>query len=187
MIWKQINPVTNRTETWRNTDGCYYRKHGRRTARQDRRPMMECKKALTEADGDMAKGRGAAARQAGHQGRQGRPRASRPKAWWPASISGNLGADRSQQRNRLRVQERQLHRHGQCRRQLVAEHNPANIEALGQLAYEQDGFGPTLEDVRKGPDRQDRREHVLPPLQALCRQQPGPLPARLAHWRGGRV
>ena len=34
--------------------------------------------------------------------------------------------------------------------ELVAKHNPANVEALGQLAYEQDGFGPTLEDVRKG-------------------------------------
>ncbi|MBW8466508.1 translation elongation factor Ts, partial [Acidovorax sp.] len=33
---------------------------------------------------------------------------------------------------------------------LVAEHNPADIEALGALAYAQDSFGPTLEDVRKG-------------------------------------
>jgi elongation factor Ts len=34
--------------------------------------------------------------------------------------------------------------------QLVAKHNPADVEALGAVAYEQDGFGPTLEDVRKG-------------------------------------
>jgi elongation factor Ts len=33
---------------------------------------------------------------------------------------------------------------------LVAKHNPADLAALGALAYEQDGFGPTLEDVRKG-------------------------------------
>ena len=33
---------------------------------------------------------------------------------------------------------------------LVAAHNPADVEALGALAYSQDGFGPTLEDVRKG-------------------------------------
>ena len=33
---------------------------------------------------------------------------------------------------------------------LVAEHNPADVEALGLLAYEQDSYGPTLEDVRKG-------------------------------------
>lgn len=33
---------------------------------------------------------------------------------------------------------------------LVAAHDPADIEALGGLPFELDGFGPTLEDVRKG-------------------------------------
>jgi elongation factor Ts len=33
---------------------------------------------------------------------------------------------------------------------LVVKHNPADVAALGEVAYEQDGFGPTLEDVRKG-------------------------------------
>jgi len=33
---------------------------------------------------------------------------------------------------------------------LVAQHNPADIAALSALPYSQDGFGPTLEDVRKG-------------------------------------
>jgi elongation factor Ts len=33
---------------------------------------------------------------------------------------------------------------------LIAKHNPADVAALGLLAYEQDGFGPTLEDVRRG-------------------------------------
>ena len=34
--------------------------------------------------------------------------------------------------------------------QLVARNNPADLAALGALAHSQDGFGPTLEDVRKG-------------------------------------
>jgi elongation factor Ts len=34
--------------------------------------------------------------------------------------------------------------------ELVAKHNPADLAALGALPYSQDGFGPTLEDVRKG-------------------------------------
>jgi elongation factor Ts len=34
--------------------------------------------------------------------------------------------------------------------ELVAKHKPANVEAMGALPYSQDGFGPTLEDVRKG-------------------------------------
>jgi elongation factor Ts len=33
---------------------------------------------------------------------------------------------------------------------LVAEKNPADVAALSALPYSQDGFGPTLEDVRKG-------------------------------------
>jgi elongation factor Ts len=33
---------------------------------------------------------------------------------------------------------------------LIAKHNPADVDALKELAYAQDGFGPTLEDVRKG-------------------------------------
>jgi elongation factor Ts len=33
---------------------------------------------------------------------------------------------------------------------LIAQHNPADLAALGALPYTQDGFGPTLEDVRKG-------------------------------------
>jgi elongation factor Ts len=33
---------------------------------------------------------------------------------------------------------------------LVAKHDPADLTALATLPYEQDGFGPTLEDVRKG-------------------------------------
>ena len=33
---------------------------------------------------------------------------------------------------------------------LVAAHNPASLEQLGTLPHNQDGFGPTLEDVRRG-------------------------------------
>jgi elongation factor Ts len=33
---------------------------------------------------------------------------------------------------------------------LIAKENPADLEALGALSYSQEGFGPTLEDVRKG-------------------------------------
>jgi elongation factor Ts len=33
---------------------------------------------------------------------------------------------------------------------LVAEHNPADVAALSALPLSQEGFGPTVEDVRKG-------------------------------------
>ncbi|MEI7571434.1 MAG: translation elongation factor Ts, partial [Alcaligenaceae bacterium] len=38
----------------------------------------------------------------------------------------------------------------QAAAKLIADNNPANVEAMGALSYSQDGFGPTLEDVRKG-------------------------------------
>jgi elongation factor Ts len=38
----------------------------------------------------------------------------------------------------------------QAAAQLVAQHNPADLAALAALAHSADGFGPTLEDVRKG-------------------------------------
>ena len=34
--------------------------------------------------------------------------------------------------------------------ELIADKDPVDIAALGALPYSQDGFGPTLEDVRKG-------------------------------------
>jgi elongation factor Ts len=34
--------------------------------------------------------------------------------------------------------------------ELVAKNDPTDVAALGALPYSQDGFGPTLEDVRKG-------------------------------------
>jgi len=34
--------------------------------------------------------------------------------------------------------------------ELIVKHNPADLVALGELSYSQDGFGPTLEEVRKG-------------------------------------
>src|SRR6476620_5758225 len=34
--------------------------------------------------------------------------------------------------------------------ELIAKNNPADVAALGALPYSQEGFGPTLEDVRKG-------------------------------------
>ena len=38
----------------------------------------------------------------------------------------------------------------QAAARLVVEHDPADVAALAALPYEQDGYGPTLDDVRKG-------------------------------------
>jgi translation elongation factor EF-Ts len=69
---------------------------------------------------------------------------------------------------------------------LVAEHNPADVDALGALAYEQDGFGPTLEDVRKGLIGKIGENMSFRRFKRFERQA-GCLPARHPHRRGGRV
>jgi len=113
-------------------------------------PMMECKKALTEADGDMAKAEELLRVKLGSKAGKA---ASRVTAEGVVSshISGKVGAlveincetDFSTKNDAFLAMAK-------ATAELVVKHKPASIEALGTLAYSQDGFGPTLEDVRKG-------------------------------------
>ncbi|WP_026320584.1 translation elongation factor Ts [Brachymonas chironomi] len=113
-------------------------------------PMMECKKALTEADGDMAKAEeilrvklgskaGKAAARITAEGAVG----STIEAGAGSLIEVNCETDFVTKNDSFLALVK-------AAADLVAKHNPADLEALGALAYEQDGFGPTLEDVRKG-------------------------------------
>ena len=113
-------------------------------------PMMECKKALTEADGDMAKAEeilrvklgskaGKAAARITAEGAVG----STIEARAGSLIEVNCETDFVTKNDSFLALVK-------AAADLVAKHNPADLEALGALAYEQDGFGPTLEDVRKG-------------------------------------
>ncbi len=113
-------------------------------------PMMECKKALTEADGDMAKAEELLRVKLGTKAGKAASRVT-AEGVVAASISGNLGAliEVNSETDFVSKNDSFIAM-ANAAAKLVAEHNPANIEALGQLASEQDGFGPTLEDVRKG-------------------------------------
>ena len=113
-------------------------------------PMMECKKALTEADGDMAKAEELLRVKLGTKAGKAASRVT-AEGVVAASISSNLGAliEVNSETDFVSKNDSFIAM-ANAAAKLVAEHNPANIEALGQLAYEQDGFGPTLEDVRKG-------------------------------------
>ena len=113
-------------------------------------PMMECKKALTEADGDMAKAEeilrvklgskaGKAAARITAEGAVG----NTIEAGAGSLIEVNCETDFVTKNDSFLALVK-------AAADLVAKHNPADLEALGALAYEQDGFGPTLEDVRKG-------------------------------------
>ena len=113
-------------------------------------PMMECKKALTEAEGDSVKAEELLRVKLGSKASKA---ASRVTAEGVVStfIDGNSGAmlEVNCETDFVTKNDSFLAL-TQAAAQLAALHKPADLDALGALAYTQDGFGPTLEDVRKG-------------------------------------
>ena len=113
-------------------------------------PMMECKKALTEADGDMAKAEELLRVKLGTKAGKAAARVT-AEGVVTSFIEGNVGAliEVNSETDFVSKNDSFLAL-ADAAAKLIAEHNPADVAALGALAYEQDGFGPTLEDVRKG-------------------------------------
>ena len=113
-------------------------------------PMMECKKALTEAEGDLAKAEELLRVKLGTKAGKA---ASRITAEGVVSsfIEGTSGGliEVNSETDFVSKNDSFMSL-AKAAAQLVARHNPADVAALGALPYEQDGFGPTLEDVRKG-------------------------------------
>ena len=113
-------------------------------------PMMECKKALTEADGDMAKAEELLRVKLGTKAGKAASRVT-AEGVIAAHIAGSTGAMLEVNCETDFVTKNDMFiAMANAAARLVAEKNPADIAALGALAYEQDGYGPTLEDVRKG-------------------------------------
>ena len=113
-------------------------------------PMMECKKALTEADGDMSKAEELLRVKLGTKAGKAASRVT-AEGVVASFISGTTGGliEVNCETDFVTKNDSFLAL-ANAAAKLVAEHNPANVEALGALAYSQDSFGPTLEDVRKG-------------------------------------
>ena len=113
-------------------------------------PMMECKKALTEADGDMAKAEELLRVKLGTKAGKAAARVT-AEGVVTSFIEGNVGAliEVNSETDFVSKNDSFIAM-ANAAAKLVALHNPADVEALGALSYEQDGFGPTLEEVRKG-------------------------------------
>ncbi|MDP3821120.1 MAG: translation elongation factor Ts [Burkholderiales bacterium] len=118
-------------------------------------PMMECKKALTEAEGDMERAEELLRVKLGSKAGKAASRitaegvivsataALKSGAHAGAVVEVNCETDFTSKNDMF------LAMANACAR-LVVEHNPADVAALSALPYTQDGYGPTLEDVRKG-------------------------------------
>ena len=113
-------------------------------------PMMECKKALTEADGNMEKAEELLRVKLGNKAGKASARIT-AEGVVAAYVSGTQGGmiEVNSETDFVSKNDSFLAL-ASAAAELVAKHNPADLAALGALPYSQDGFGPTLEDVRKG-------------------------------------
>jgi elongation factor Ts len=113
-------------------------------------PMMECKKALTEADGDAVRAEEILRVKLGSKASKAASRIT-AEGVVAASVKGSTGAlvEVNCETDFVSKNDSFL-AFTQSVANLIAEHNPADVPALSALALTQEGFGPTVEDVRKG-------------------------------------
>jgi elongation factor Ts len=113
-------------------------------------PMMECKKALTEADGDMVRAEEILRVKLGSKAGKAASRIT-AEGVIAATVNGSTGAmvevncetDFVTKNDSFLAFAKNVS-------DLIAANNPADVAALSALQLSQDGFGPTVEDVRKG-------------------------------------
>ena len=113
-------------------------------------PMMECKKALTEAEGDMGRAEEILRVKLGNKAGKAAARIT-AEGVIAAAVEGSTGAlvEVNCETDFVSKNDSFLAFTRSCA-QLVASHAPADVAALSALPLSQDGFGPTVEDVRKG-------------------------------------
>ena len=113
-------------------------------------PMMECKRALTEAEGDMVKAEELLRVKLGSKAGKAAGRIT-AEGVVVSSLNGDVGAllEVNCETDFVTKNDGFLAL-ANAAVELVAKNDPADVAALGALPYSQDGFGPTLEDVRKG-------------------------------------
>ena len=113
-------------------------------------PMMECKKALTEAEGDIARAEEILRVKLGNKAGKAASRIT-AEGVVSATVNGTTGAliEVNCETDFVTKNDSFLAFVKACG-ELVAAHDPADAVALAALPLAQDGFGPTVEDVRKG-------------------------------------
>jgi len=113
-------------------------------------PMMECKKALTEAAGNMDKAEELLRVKLGSKAGKAASRIT-AEGVVSAFVDGATGAlvEVNCETDFVSKNDSFL-AFTKAVAELIAKKNPADVAALSALPHSQDGFGPTVEDVRKG-------------------------------------
>ncbi len=113
-------------------------------------PMMECKRALTEAEGDMARAEEILRVKLGSKASKAAARIT-AEGVVAIAVEGARGAIVELNCETDFVSKNEAFvGFAQDLARLVLARSPADVAALGALPLERDGFGPTVEDVRKG-------------------------------------
>ena len=113
-------------------------------------PMMECKKALTEADGDLGRAEEILRVKLGNKAGKAASRITAEGVVSSAVVNGNGALIEVNCETDFVSKNDAFLAFVGALAGLVAEHNPADVAALSALPLSQEGFGPTVEDVRKG-------------------------------------
>jgi len=113
-------------------------------------PMMECKKALTEADGDLARAEEILRVKLGNKAGKAASRITAEGVVAAAVVNGNGAMIEVNCETDFVSKNDAFLAFVGALAGLVAENNPADVAALSALPLSQEGFGPTVEDVRKG-------------------------------------
>ena len=113
-------------------------------------PMMECKKALTEAEGNFEKAEEILRVKLGNKAGKAASRitaegviAYHSEGAVGALVEINCETDFVTKNDSFLA-------FTQAVAEGIVKNNPADVEAIGAMPFSLDGFGPTIEDVRKG-------------------------------------
>ena len=113
-------------------------------------PMMECKRALTEAEGDMGRAEELLRIRLGSKAGKAASRITAEGVVTAAAIDGAGALVEVNCETDFVTKNDSFLAFANACAELVAKNNPADAAALSLLGYSQDGYGPTLEDVRAG-------------------------------------
>jgi elongation factor Ts len=113
-------------------------------------PMMECKKALTEADGDMERAEEILRVKLGSKAGKASSRVTAEGVVAVSAAGQNAALVEVNCETDFVSKNDDFLAFSQAVADLVASRNPADLAALAALPLSQAGFGPTVEDVRKG-------------------------------------
>ena len=113
-------------------------------------PMMECKKALTEADGDLSRAEEILRVKLGNKAGKAASRITAEGIVASAVVGGNGALIEVNCETDFVSKNDAFLAFVGALAGLVAEAAPADVAALSALPLSQEGFGPTVEDVRKG-------------------------------------